>query len=106
MDVNFIRGVVTPLITPVDAEERVYETGMRSLIEHVLGGGVHGVFVLGSTGEFYGIDYDEKKRATEITSIRSRAGFRSMSAPAVSPRKSVSDFPKWQRTHERRRSRF
>jgi 4-hydroxy-tetrahydrodipicolinate synthase len=28
---------------------------------------VHGVFVLGSTGEFYGIDYDEKKRATEIT---------------------------------------
>jgi 4-hydroxy-tetrahydrodipicolinate synthase len=67
MDVNFIRGVVTPLITPVDAEERVYETGLRNLIEHVLRGGVHGVFVLGSTGEFYGIDHDEKKRATEIT---------------------------------------
>jgi 4-hydroxy-tetrahydrodipicolinate synthase len=67
MNVDFIRGVVTPLITPVDAEERVYETGLRNLIEHVLSGGVHGVFVLGSTGEFYGVDYDEKRRATEIT---------------------------------------
>lgn len=67
MNVDFIRGVVTPLITPVDAEERVHETGLRNQIEHVLRGGVHGVFVVGSTGEFYGIDYDEKKRATEIT---------------------------------------
>ena len=67
MNANFIRGVVTPLITPVDAEERVYETGLRNQIEHVLRGGVHGVFVVGSTGEFYGIDFDEKKRATEIT---------------------------------------
>jgi len=67
MNADFIRGVVTPLITPVDAEERVYETGLRNQIEHVLRGGVHGVFVVGSTGEFYGIDYDEKKRATEIT---------------------------------------
>jgi 4-hydroxy-tetrahydrodipicolinate synthase len=67
MNVDFIRGVVTPLITPVDAEERVYESGLRNQIEHVIQGGVHGVFVVGSTGEFYGIDYDEKKRATEIT---------------------------------------
>lgn len=67
MNVDFIRGVVTPLITPVDKEDRVAETGLRNVIEHVLGGGVHGVFVLGSTGEFYGIDYDEKRRATEIT---------------------------------------
>ena len=67
MNVDFIRGVVTPLITPVDAEERVYESGLRNQIEHVIHGGVHGVFVVGSTGEFYGIDYEEKKRATEIT---------------------------------------
>ena len=102
MDVDFIRGVVTPLITPVDAEERVDEPGLRRLIEYVLRGGVHGVFVVGSTGEFYGIDYDEKKRATEITSIRSKAGFQSMSAPAASRRESVSGFRKWQRTHKRR----
>jgi 4-hydroxy-tetrahydrodipicolinate synthase len=67
MNADFIRGVVTPLITPVDDGERVYETGLRNQIEHVLRGGVHGVFVVGSTGEFYGLDYEEKKRATEIT---------------------------------------
>ena len=67
MNADFIRGVVTPLITPVDAQERVDETGLRNVIEHVLRGGVHGVFVAGSTGEFYGLDYGEKKRAAEIT---------------------------------------
>jgi len=66
MDCDFIHGVVTPLITPVDKNERVLEAGLRNVINHVLAGGVHGVFVLGSTGEFYGIDFDEKKRATEI----------------------------------------
>ncbi|MGA2241387.1 MAG: 4-hydroxy-tetrahydrodipicolinate synthase [Verrucomicrobiota bacterium] len=67
MNADFIHGVVTPLITPVDTKERVDESGLRNVIEHVLCGGVHGVFVAGSTGEFYGLDYDEKKRATEIT---------------------------------------
>jgi len=67
MNTEFIHGIVTPLITPVDARECVDETGLRNVIEHVLRGGVHGVFVAGSTGEFYGLDYDEKKRAVEIT---------------------------------------
>jgi 4-hydroxy-tetrahydrodipicolinate synthase len=64
---DFIRGVVPPLITPIDAKERVDEKGLRSLIEHVLKGGVHGVFVLGSTGEFYGLELEEKKRAIAVT---------------------------------------
>jgi 4-hydroxy-tetrahydrodipicolinate synthase len=67
MDVQFIRGVVPPLITPVDSQEHVDSKGLRALIEYVLKGGVHGVFVLGSTGEFYGLDFEEKKRAVEIT---------------------------------------
>jgi 4-hydroxy-tetrahydrodipicolinate synthase len=67
MNAKFVYGVVPPLITPIDARERVDEKGLRNLIEHVIIGGVHGVFVLGSTGEFYGLDFDEKKRAVEIT---------------------------------------
>jgi 4-hydroxy-tetrahydrodipicolinate synthase len=67
MNVNFIRGVIPPLITPVDAKECVDQKGLCALIEHVLKGGVHGVFVLGSTGEFYGLDFEEKRRAIEIT---------------------------------------
>ncbi len=67
MDTQFIRGVVPPLITPVDAQDRVDRKSLQNLIEYVIKGGVHGVFVLGSTGEFYGLSAEEKRRAVEIT---------------------------------------
>ncbi len=67
MDINFIRGIIPPLITPVDKAENVDEGALRKIIEYVLAGGVHGVFILGGVGEFYGIAFDEKKRAIEIT---------------------------------------
>lgn len=66
-NVSFIHGVIPPLITPIDAEERIEEKALRGVIEHVLQGGVHGVFVLGSTGEFYGLEFEEKRRAVAIT---------------------------------------
>ena len=66
MDIDFIRGVVPPLITPVDSEDRIDDKALRNVIEHVLQGGVHGVFVMGTTGEFYGVEIEEKKRAIAI----------------------------------------
>lgn len=60
-------GVVPPLITPIDEKENLDEQALRNLIEYVIAGGVHGVFVLGSTGEFYGLDFEEKQRAVEVT---------------------------------------
>ena len=66
MNTDFIRGVVPPLVTPVDAEDRVLELPFRRIIRHVLDGGVHGVFALGSTGEFFGLDDDQQMRAIEI----------------------------------------
>lgn len=66
LDAQKLYGVIPPLVTPVDAQEHVEEQQLRNLIEYVLSGGVHGVFVLGSTGEFYGLDFDNQKRAVEI----------------------------------------
>jgi 4-hydroxy-tetrahydrodipicolinate synthase len=62
-----VRGVIPPLITPMDENEKLDTAALRNLIEYVIKGGVHGVFVLGSTGEFYGLDYEEKIRAVEVT---------------------------------------
>ncbi|MFP4152147.1 MAG: dihydrodipicolinate synthase family protein [Alkalispirochaeta sp.] len=59
-------GVVPPIITPVDEHENVDPVGLRRVIDYVLDGGVHGIFVNGSNGEFYGLDYENQKRATEI----------------------------------------
>jgi dihydrodipicolinate synthase/N-acetylneuraminate lyase len=50
------RGLITPLATPLalsnQAEPSLDVSGLERLIEHVIGGGVHGIFLLGSTGEF------------------------------------------------------
>jgi len=66
MNTDFIRGVVPPLVTPVDGGDRIMEPSFRRIIRHVLDGGVHGVFALGSTGEFFGLDEDQQKLAIEI----------------------------------------
>jgi 4-hydroxy-tetrahydrodipicolinate synthase len=46
-----VRGIVPPLITPLADEYNLDQLGLEKLVEHVLGGGVHGLFLLGTTGE-------------------------------------------------------
>jgi 4-hydroxy-tetrahydrodipicolinate synthase len=62
-----VKGVVPPLITPITADEKLDAQALRNLIDYVIDGGVHGVFVLGSTGEFYGLEYEDKVKAVEVT---------------------------------------
>ena len=45
-----LRGIVTPLLTPLSAPGTVDEPALDKLIEHVIAGGVHGIFILGTTG--------------------------------------------------------
>lgn len=44
-------GIVPPLVTPLLAADVLDIAGLERLVDHVLGGGVHGLFVLGTTGE-------------------------------------------------------
>lgn len=46
-----LRGVVPPMITPLRSAEELHVDGLERLIEHLIGGGVAGLFVLGTTGE-------------------------------------------------------
>jgi 4-hydroxy-tetrahydrodipicolinate synthase len=46
-----LRGVIVPIITPVDGDDRVDESSFRKIIRHVIDGGVHGLFVGGSAAE-------------------------------------------------------
>jgi 4-hydroxy-tetrahydrodipicolinate synthase len=45
------RGIVPPLVTPLAARDELDRVGLEGLIEHQLSGGVHGLFLLGTTGE-------------------------------------------------------
>lgn len=46
-----LRGIVPPLVTPLLDNNTLDVEGLERLIEHVIAGGVHGVFILGTTGE-------------------------------------------------------
>jgi 4-hydroxy-tetrahydrodipicolinate synthase len=44
-------GILPPLVTPLTASGELDEAGLRRCLEYVLAGGVHGVVLLGSSGE-------------------------------------------------------
>lgn len=52
-----MKGIVPPLITPLKDNDTLDEEGLECLVEHVIKGGVSGVFILGTTGEFSSISY-------------------------------------------------
>jgi dihydrodipicolinate synthase/N-acetylneuraminate lyase len=60
-------GIIPPLVTPLSDRDRLDERGLERLIEHVLGGGVHGLFILGTTGEAPSLSY--ALRRDLITSV-------------------------------------
>lgn len=59
-------GAIPALVTPLDQNGELLEDGLRAVVDHVINGGVHGVFVLGSSGEIYGLDARQKRRVVEI----------------------------------------
>ncbi len=62
------KGVIPPIITPVDAHERVDEAGaLRALIRHCIEVGLHGIFVAGTNGEAMALCPRERERAIKIT---------------------------------------
>jgi dihydrodipicolinate synthase/N-acetylneuraminate lyase len=52
-----VRGIVPPLVTPLKDRDALDVAGLERLIEHVLAGGVHGMFLLGTTGEAPGLSH-------------------------------------------------
>jgi 4-hydroxy-tetrahydrodipicolinate synthase len=66
MNTDFIKGVVVPIITVIDKEEKIDEEGMRRQVEFVINGGMHGILAFGSNGEFYQIEEDEMERGLKI----------------------------------------
>ncbi len=60
-------GAIPALVTPLTPEGELLERGLREVLDFVIAGGVHGVFVLGSSGEIYGLSTEQKRRVVEIT---------------------------------------
>lgn len=44
-------GIIPPLITPLKDPDSLDVEGLERLLEHMISGGIHGIFALGTTGE-------------------------------------------------------
>lgn len=66
MNTDFIKGVVVPILTPIDENEMIDEAKLREQVDYVIEGGVLGVLAFGSNGEFYVIEEDEMERGLKI----------------------------------------
>ncbi len=60
------KGIVPALITPMTRDEEVDEAGLRTLVDRLIDAGVHGLFVLGTNGEFISLSEAEKLRVARI----------------------------------------
>jgi 4-hydroxy-tetrahydrodipicolinate synthase len=52
-----LTGIIPPMITPLRGRDELDVAGLERLIEHILAGGVSGLFILGTTGEGPGLSY-------------------------------------------------
>ncbi|HJA70400.1 MAG TPA: dihydrodipicolinate synthase family protein [Candidatus Lachnoclostridium stercoravium] len=66
MNTDFIKGVIVPILTPVDENEMIDEKKLREQVDYVIEGGILGILAFGSNGEFYVIEEDEMERGLKI----------------------------------------
>ena len=52
-----LRGIVPPVVTPLLDRDTLDAAGLERVLEHIISGGVSGLFLLGTTGEAQSLSY-------------------------------------------------
>lgn len=60
-----IKGIIPPMVTPLLNDTTIDEAGLKKLIEHLILGGVHGLFLMGTTGEAPHLTYEVREEFIE-----------------------------------------
>jgi 4-hydroxy-tetrahydrodipicolinate synthase len=60
-----LHGIVPPMITPLRDRDALDEVGLERLVEHMVAGGVKGIFVLGTSGEAPHLSYRLRREVIE-----------------------------------------
>jgi 4-hydroxy-tetrahydrodipicolinate synthase len=63
-DRSALHGIVPPILTPITADERIDTDSMKKLVDFLIANGVHGMWIMGTTGEF--ASFDERERAMAV----------------------------------------
>ncbi|MFB0506973.1 MAG: 4-hydroxy-tetrahydrodipicolinate synthase [Thermodesulfobacteriota bacterium] len=85
-----IEGIIPAVVTPFDEKEDVDEGGFRKILNYLIDSGVHGLFPVGSQGEFFSLTNEEKKRLidTAVEEARGRV-FVMPNTGAITTRESI-----------------
>ena len=60
-----LTGIVPPMVTPLLDRDQLDVAGLERLLEHILAGGVNGLFILGTTGEGPSLSYRLRRELIE-----------------------------------------
>lgn len=61
MDATYIQGIIPAMITPMTSDEMLDEKGFQKMVDGLIHAGVHGIFTVGTAGEFWALSVEEKK---------------------------------------------
>jgi 4-hydroxy-tetrahydrodipicolinate synthase len=67
MDLTRLWGIFVPMVTPINDDETVDEPSLRRLVDFLVDAGVHGLWGMGTTGEFAAFPEAERARALAAT---------------------------------------
>lgn len=86
-----LNGILVPIVTPFDANNQLNEDALVRLVNCFIAAGVGGIVACGTTGEYYALSAQERRRVLEIVAQTGRgrttliAGVNSLSpAEAIS----------------------
>lgn len=60
--ITTIKGIIPPMVTPLLENGELDIHGLQKLLEYLINGGIHGVFLLGTTGEGPSLDHSLRKQ--------------------------------------------
>ena len=62
-----LKGIIPPVVTPLTSRNELDKAGLEKLVNHLLAGGVHALFMLGTTGEAPSLSYQLRKELIRET---------------------------------------
>lgn len=62
-----IKGIICPILTPMNSDESINYSGLRSEVDRLINAGIYGIFCFGTNGENYALSEDEKIKVLEVT---------------------------------------
>lgn len=60
------KGIIVAMLTPMFSDESINEKELRNQVNRFVNSGIHGIFCLGTNGEFYALSYEEKLKVMEV----------------------------------------